>query len=493
MSETSGYRRDIGFFSATMIIAGSMIGSGIFIVSADIVRQVHTGPLLLLTWCITGTLTLCATLSFGELTGMLPKAGGMYVYMKEIYGPMTGFLYGWACFLVIECGSIAAVAVGSGRYMGTFFPAVSDSHWLLGPWNLKAWQATQDIALGPYEFGLTSSRAVGITVILVITLVNTYGVKLGAWTQNLFTVAKLGAMAALILFGLTMTPKLLPVEGPYVPPLSISPVTMLAALVVAQVGSFFSCDGWHYIGNVGSEIKNPKRTLPLSLLAGPIIVIGLYLLANLAYLRQLGPTGIATATENRVGAAALGAIFGPLGGSLMAGAIMISMFGYVNGASFTTARVYQAMGEDGLFPRGAGKLNRHGVPAWALWLQATWACLLTLTGTFEQLVDYSTFASLLFLVAVIAGLMVMRVKKPDLDRPYKTWGYPVVPLIYVLGAGSILGFLLRYKPAFTWPGLVLVLLGVPVYFLRSSSKPRPINRPPDHPHIGQDKGSRVRE
>ncbi|MBL0313121.1 MAG: amino acid permease [Holophagaceae bacterium] len=466
MSETSGYRRDIGFFSATMIIAGSMIGSGIFIVSADIVRQVHTAPLLLLTWCITGALTLCATLSYGELTGMMPKAGGMYVYLKESYGPMAGFLYGWACFLVIECGSIAAVAVGSGRYMGTFFPVVSDSRWLLGPWNLKGWQITQDIELGPYAFGLTSARAVGIAVIIVMTLVNTYGVKLGAWTQNLFTVAKLGAMAALILFGLTMAPKALPVAGPYIPPLSVAPITLLAALVVAQVGSFFSCDGWHYIGNVGSEIKNPKRTLPLALLAGPILVVTLYLLANLAYLRVLGPMGIATAAEDRVGAAALGAIFGPVGGSLMAGAIMISMFGYVNGASFTTARVYQAMGEDGLFAKGAGNLNRHGVPAWSLWLQAAWACILTLTGTFGQLVEYSTFASLLFLVAAITGMLVLRIKKPDLERPYKTWGYPIIPLIYILGAGSILGFLLRFKPAFTWPGLVLVLLGVPVYFWR---------------------------
>ena len=474
---SAGYRRDIGFFSATMIIAGSMIGSGIFIVSADIVRQVHTGPLLLLTWCITGILTLCATLSYGELTGMMPKAGGMYVYLKEIYGPMTGFLYGWTCFLVIESGAIAAVAVGSGRYIGTFMPSVSDARWLMGPWNLKAWQVTQDIAMGPYEFGLTSARAVGIAVIIVFTLLNTYGVKLGVWTQNLFTVAKLGAMAALIIFGLTMTPKILPVAGPYVPPLSIAPVTLLAALVVAQVGSFFSCEGWSYIGNVGSEIKNPKRTLPLSLLVGPGLVIGLYLLANLAYLRLLGPTGIASATDDRVGAAALGVIFGPMGGSLMAGAVVISMFGYVNGASFTTARVYQTMGDDGLFVGSAGKLNRHGVPGWALWLQAAWASILTLSGTFEQLVDYSTFAQLLFVVAAIAGVMVMRIKKPDLERPYKTWGYPVVPLIYILGAGSIMGFLLRYKPAFTWPGLVLVLLGVPVYFLRTRNKPLP-NQPP---------------
>ncbi|MBL0209786.1 MAG: APC family permease [Holophagaceae bacterium] len=493
MAEPSGYRRDIGFFSATMIISGSMIGSGIFIVSADIVRQVHTGPMLLLTWCITGALTLCATLSYGELTGMMPKAGGMYVYLREIYGPMAGFLYGWACFLVIECGSIAAVAVGSGRYMGSFFPAVNDARWLMGPWHIKAWQAMPGIALGPYEFGLTTARAVGIAVIFVIALVNTYGVKLGAWTQNLFSVAKLGAMAALILSGLLLAPKILPVAGPYVPPMDIAPVTLLAALVVAQAGSFFSCDGWHYIGNVGSEIRNPKRTLPLALLAGPTLVIGLYLLANLAYLRLLGPTGIATATEDRVGAAALGAVFGPLGGSLMAGAIMVSMFGFVNGASFTTARVYQAMGEDGLFIGGAGKLNRFGVPAWALWLQTIWACILTLTGTFEQLVEYCTFAQLLAVVSVVAGVVVLRIKKPDLARPYRTWGYPAVPMIYLLGAGGILVFLLRFKPGFTWPGLVLVLLGVPVYFWRSHYKSESGQRPPDHPHIGQDKGSRVRK
>lgn len=467
MSGSSGYRRDIGFFSATMLIAGSMIGSGIFIVSSDIVRQVHTGPMLIATWCLTGVLTLCATLSYGELTGMMPKAGGIYVFLREMYGPMAGFLYGWACFLVIESGAIAAVAVGSGKYMGTFAPAISEAHWLAGPWNVKAIQITGDIALGPYQFGLTTARAVGIAVILVISLVNTYGVKLGAWTMNIFTIAKLGAMAALIIFGLTMTPKIVPVAGPYLSPLGIAPVTLLAALMVAQVGSFFSCEGWSFIGNVAAEIKEPKRTLPLSLLVGPVVVIVLYLLANLAYLRLLGPTGIANAPDDRVGAAALGALFGPVGSSLMAGAIMISMFGYVNGASFTTARVYQAMGEDGLFLGGAGKLNSHGVPAWALWLQAGWACTLTLSGSFEQLVDYSTFAQLLFVVAVIAGVIVLRIKKPGMERPYKTWGYPVVPLLYVLGAGSILFFLLRYKPAFTWPGLILVLLGVPVYFLKS--------------------------
>ncbi len=466
MSGSSGYRRDIGFFSATMLIAGSMIGSGIFIVSADIVRQVHTGPMLLATWCLTGVLTLCATLSYGELTGMMPKAGGIYVYLREMYGPMAGFLYGWACFLVIESGAIAAVAVGSGKYMGTFVPAISEAHWLMGPWNIKALQITHDIALGPYEFGLTTARAVGIGVIIAISLINTYGVKLGAWAMNFFTVAKLGAMAALIIFGLTMTPKILPVAGLYVAPLGVAPITLLAALMVAQVGSFFSCEGWSFIGNVAAEIKEPKRTLPLSLLVGPVVVIGLYLLANLAYLRLLGPTGIANAPDDRVGAMALNALFGPIGGSLMAGAIMISMFGYVNGASFTTARVYQAMGEDGLFVGGAGKLNSHGVPAWALWLQAAWACVLTLSGSFEQLVDYSTFAQLLFVVAVIAGVIVLRIKRPSMERPYKTWGYPVVPVIYVLGAGSIMVFLLRYKPAFTWPGLVLVILGIPVYLWR---------------------------
>ncbi len=467
MPAPTGYRRDIGFFSATMLIAGSMIGSGIFIVSADIVRQVHTAPLLMATWGLTGVLTLCATLSYGELTGMMPKAGGIYVYLKEMYGPLWGFLYGWACFLVIESGAIAAVAVGSGKYLGAFVPAISEAHWLVGPWNLKALPIAGELVLGPYEFGLTTARAVGIGVIILLSLVNTFGVKLGAWAMNFFTLAKLGAMAALILFGLTLTPKLLPATGPYLPPSGLAPISVLAALMVAQVGSFFSCEGWSFIGNVAAEIKEPKRTLPLSLLVGPVVVIILYLLANLAYLRLLGPTGIANAADDRVGAAALGAIFGPIGTTLMAGAIMVSMFGYVNGASFTTARVYQAMGEDGLFFGSVGRLNRHGVPAWALWLQAGWACILTLTGTFEQLVDYSTFAQLLFVVAIIAGVIVLRIRQPGLERPYRTWGYPVVPLVYVLGAGSIMLFLLRYKPAFTWPGLVLVLLGIPVYLVKS--------------------------
>ncbi|HEU4952202.1 MAG TPA: amino acid permease [Holophagaceae bacterium] len=462
---TTGYRRELGLFSSTMIVAGSMVGSGIFIVSADIMRQVHTAPMLMLTWLVAGLFTICATLSYGELTGMIPKAGGLYVFLREGYGPLMGFLYGWCCFLVIESGAIAAVGVGAGKYLGALWPSVDDARWI-GPHALiPAFHLPFGLVLGPYHFGLTGARLVGIGLIAAIALLNTYGVRLGAWIQNTFTVAKLAALGALILLGLLLAPKAAPAAAA-IGPAPSSLTGFLTVLLVAQIGAFFSCDGWNFVGNVASEIKEPKRTLPLALLIGPASVIVLYLLANLAYLRLLGPAGIAGAPEDRVGAAALGALFGPAGSTLMAGAILVSMIGYVNGASFTSARVYQAMGEDGLFGAGADRLNRHGVPAISLWLQAGWACLLTLTGTFEQLVDFTEFAQLLFVVATIAAVILLRRKRPDLERPYKVWGYPVVPLVYILGSGSILVLLLRYKPAFTWPGLILALLGVPVYYWR---------------------------
>lgn len=462
---TTGYRRELGLFSSTMIVAGSMVGSGIFIVSADIMRQVHTPFMLMLTWLVAGAFTICATLSYGELTGMIPKAGGLYVFLKEGYGPLMGFLYGWCCFLVIESGAIAAVGVGAGKYLGALVPAVDDARWI-GPHALiPGIHLPFGMELGPYHFGLTGARTVGMAVICAIALLNTYGVKLGAWIQNTFTVAKLAALGGLIVLGLALAPKVAPAAAS-VGPGPVSFGGMLTVLLVAQIGAFFSCDGWNFVGNVASEIKEPKRNLPLALLIGPAGVIALYLLANLAYLKLLGPAGIAGAPEDRVGAAALGALFGPTGSTLMAGAILISMIGYVNGASFTSARVYQAMGEDGLFGAGADRLNRHGVPAVSLWLQAGWACLLTLTGTFDQLVDFTEFAQLLFVVATIFAVILLRRKRPDLERPYKVWGYPVVPLLYVFGSGSILVLLLRYKPSFTWPGVILALLGVPVYFWR---------------------------
>jgi APA family basic amino acid/polyamine antiporter len=466
---SSGYRRELGLFSSTMIVAGSMVGSGIFIVSADIMRQVHTAPMLLLTWVVAGLLTLCATLSYGELTGMLPKAGGIYVFLKEGYGPLMGFLYGWSCFLVIESGAIAAVAVAAGKFLGAFAPAVSDARWIGFHATVPTFHLL-GLELGPYDMGLTSVRLVGIFVVLAICLLNTYGVKLGALIQNTFTVAKLAALGALIVLGLLLAPKVAPSAAPVGPgPGSLK--AMLTMVLVAQLGAFFACDGWNFVGNVASEIKEPKRTLPLALLIGPAGVICLYLLANLAYLKLLGPAGIANAPDGRVGATALSALFGPAGETLMAGAILISMIGYVNGASFTTARVYQAMGEDGLFAGGAGRLNRHGVPAAALWLQAAWACVLTLTGTFDQLVDFTEFAQLLFVVAMIAGVILLRRTRPDLERPYRVWGYPVVPLVYVLGGLAIAVLLLQNKPSYTWPGLLLALLGVPVYLWRRKTDP----------------------
>jgi len=462
---TEGFRRHVGLFSAVMLIAGSMIGSGIFIVSADMVRTGSTGGFLLAGWALTAILTIFAALSYGELAGLFPKAGGQYTYLREIYGPFTGFLYGWTFFAIIECGTIAAVAAGFGKYLGSFIPWVSDAHWLLGPYKVTAFHLTSTIAVGPYDLGLTSARAAGIAMILFLSATNMLGVRLGARVQNIFTVAKIGSLAALVILGLVMTPRSAPVPGPFIPPEGSLLLPFLVALLVVQTGSMFSADAWNSITFIAGEVKEPKRTIPWALLIGTGLVCGLYLLANVAYLRVLGPTGIASAPGDRVGSMALTLLFGPLGGLVMAGAILISMFGCENGLVLSGARVYHAMAEDGLFLPAAGRLNGRGVPAFALGIQALWASLLTLSGTYGQLLDYVVFAALLFYVLTVGGVIVLRIRKPDLERPVKVFAYPLLPAIYLMGALAIMGALLVYRPAFTWPGLVLVAAGIPVFFL----------------------------
>lgn len=462
---TEGYRRHVGLFSATMLIAGSMIGSGVYIVAADIVRVGHSGSFLLAAWTLTAVMTLLGALCYGELAGMFPQAGGQYAYLREAYGPLTGFLYGWTFFAVIECGTIAAVAVGFGKYLSAFLPWVSETRWLAGPFHLPALQATREIAVGPYDLGLTSARLAGILLILLLSLVNAFGVRLGARVQNLFTVAKIGSLAALIVFGLVLTPSAPADPAPYSSGPGASTLPFLVLLLVVQTGSLFSADAWNSVTFIAGEVKEPRRTIPLSLLIGTSLVCGLYLLANWAYLRVLGPAAIATAPLDRVGSLALKALFGPPGELLMAGAILWSMVGCQNGLVLSGARVYQAMAADRLFLPPAAGLNRHGVPGFALGIQALWASALTLSGSYGQLLDYVIFAALLFYVLTVAAVIVLRRRSPHLERPVRTPLHPLLPLLYLACALAVMGALLLHRPAFTWPGLVIVVMGLPVYFL----------------------------
>ncbi len=460
-----GYRRDIGLFSATMLVAGSMIGSGIFLVSAEIMRTGHTSGFLMLSWALAGLLSISGALSFAELGSVHAKAGGYYVYLREAFGPLAGFLCGWTSFLVIECGSIAAVAVGFGRYLGTFVPAVNDTVWWVGPLRMTAWhpfpQGAPDFALGPYELGLTPARAAGIALILLFMGIHAHGVKLGAWVQNIFSMGKLVALGALIVLGLTLKPHVAPSMAPVVAEAGSLP--FLVALLVAQVGCLFSGDGWQYLAMVGGEIKEPRRTLPRAMFLGTALVFGLYLLANLGYLRVLGPAGIAHAPGDRVASTALGALLGGSAELLMAGAILMSMVGWMNGGTLTSARVYQAMAEDSLFFQGAAKLNDHGVPMSSMRIMAAWACVLTLTGSYSQLLDYIIFSALLFYAATAAGSLVLR-RKATATEGYRA--PTLLTLIYVAGSGAILISLLIHRPSFSIPGLVLVLLGIPAYLLQ---------------------------
>lgn len=465
----SGYRRHVGLFSATMLIAGSMIGSGVFIVAGDMVRTGRSGGFLLAAWGLTAVLTLFAALSYGELAGLFPKAGGQYTYLRETYGPATGFLYGWTFFMVIECGTIAAVAVGFGKYLGTFLPWVTDATWIGPHLDVPLIQVTRSIAVGPYHLGLTPSRLSGIAVVALLTAVNLFGVRLGARIQNLFTVAKIGGLAALVLLGLLLKPAVVPSQAPFLPADGATALPFLTALLVVQTGSMFSADAWNAVTFIAGEVKAPERTIPYALLIGTSLVCGLYLLANAAYLRVLGPGGIALAPQDRVGSSALQALLGSGGGLIMAGSILVSMFGCLNGLILSGARVYQRMAEDRLFYPRAATLNAHGVPAFGLWIQALWTCLLTLTGTYGQLLDFIMLPTILFYVFTVGGVILLRLRRPELDRPVKVWGYPFIPTLYLVGACAIIGALFIHRPSYSWPGLALVALGWPVYL---AVKPR---------------------
>jgi APA family basic amino acid/polyamine antiporter len=488
--------KGLGLLSATTLVMGSMIGSGIFIVSADISRLVDSPALLLAAWIVTGFMTIVGALCYGELAAMMPHAGGQYVYLREALGPIWGFLYGWTLFLVIQTGTIAAVGVAFGKFIGIFFPSISSSHWLIHiahvpPVHIGA------MVLGNMDVGVSTQNLTAILVITFLSVVNIFGVKFGAAIQNVFTTAKTAALLGLVILGTfvgrnatalaanfganfwrnvafhAMHPVQVGVGGPVVL------VGTIAIVAVAQVGSLFSADAWNNVTFTAGEVKNPQRNLPLSLAIGTGVVILLYTLANFVYLAVLplagdphGATilsrGIQYASEDRVATAVVQQIFGPSGAGIMAVAILISAFGCINGMLLAGARVYYAMAKDGLFFAGAGKLHtRYRTPVHALVLQCIWTCILCVSGSYGQLLDYIIFAVMVFYILTIGGLIVLRVKRPNAPRPYRAVGYPILPIIYILMAIYIDGVLLLYKPQYTWPGLIIVLLGIPVYFLWS--------------------------
>jgi len=486
----------LGLFSSTAIVIGSMIGSGIFIVPAEISRGVGSPALLIGAWLVTAVMTIIGALSYGELAAMMPKAGGQYVYLREALGPMWGFLFGWTLFLVIQTGTIAAVAVAFGKFLGVFFPAISSSHWLVHLGHVPALRIGP-MVLGNMDIGLNTANLTGIIVVLLLTGVNILGVRLGALVQNVFTTAKTAALLGLVILGFwfgrnpaaiaanfghnfwqgaswhTLHPVQVGVGGP------IAMVGLFTILAVVQTGALFSADAWNNVTFTAGEIRNPKRNLPLSLVLGTVIVISLYIGANFVYLLVLplhgdphGATafarGIQYAAEDRVATAVLQQIFQNGGAFLMAAAILISTFGCANGMILAGARVYYAMSCDGLFFKATSRLHpRSKTPVAALLIQAAWTSFLCLTGSYSQLLDYIICTELIFYILTISCLFVLRKRRPDAERPYRAVGYPVLPALYIGMAAWICVVLLRYKPQFTWPGLLIVLLGMPVYWIWS--------------------------
>ena len=472
------FNRGLGLYDATMVVVGSMIGSGIFLVPADMARQLGSPGWLLVAWVVTGVLTIAAALSYGELAAMMPRAGGQYVYLREAFSPLWGFLYGWTLFLVIQTGTIAAVAVAFARFLGVLWPAIGEEHYIIAPVHLTT----------GYALSLSTAQLVGVLLIALLTWSNTRGLEYGKIVQNIFTTAKTGALIALIGLGLVLGWNAGAVDVNFgafwsprgqvdiVPGLSaLTAFGLFVAICVAQTGSLFSADSWHNITFTAGEVKDPRRNLPLSLVLGTGAVITLYLLANVAYIVTLPLEHIQHAPSDRVATATLNAIFPGLGATLMAIAIMVSTFGCNNGLILAGARAYYAMARDGLFFRRVGQLNAAKVPAAGLVLQGVWAAALVLPRNFDvatgkygnlysNLLDYVVSAALIFYILTIAGVFRLRQTRPHADRPYRAFGYPVVPALYILGASAILLVLFAYRAKTTWPGLFIVLLGLPVYY-----------------------------
>jgi APA family basic amino acid/polyamine antiporter len=465
MSEAGGARKEghfvrgLGLLDATNLVAGGMIGSGIFVVSQDIAAGVGTPGWLLMSWIVVAVMTLLVSLAYGEMAAMFPQAGGQYVYLRESYSPMFGFLYGWTLFMVIQSGSIAAVGVAFARYLGVLLPWISSERWVFHLGDLHAMGKTIPI-------GMSTAQLVGILVIALLTANNAISLNAGKWVQNVFTIAKIVSLASLVVIGLAFgRPDSAMHEGlfarqtgaPFVPG------PLFTAFFTTMVGSMFAADAWNNVTFVAAEVKNPRRNIPLALLFGAGGVVLLYLLVNVGYLNLLPLRAIADAPEQRVAAAAVGRLV-PWGAAAISIVVMVSTFGCLNGMILTGPRLYWAMAKDGIFFKSAGHLGaKSGVPTNALVLQGVWSAVLALSGTYGDLLDYVIFASLLFYVLTVVGVFILRKRAPDLERPYRTWGYPIAPALYIVAASVMMGVLLIYKPAYTWPGLGIVLAGVPVY------------------------------
>jgi basic amino acid/polyamine antiporter, APA family len=475
-------QKRVNLFDGISIVAGAMIGSGIFIVSADIARSVGSPGWMLIVWLITGLITIIGAISYGELASMMPHVGGQYVYLKEAYHPILGFLFGWTTFLVIQCGSIAAVAVAFAKFTGVLIPWISDRNILM--------------QIGPLK--INSTMVVAIASIIFLTWLNTKGIVTGKTVQNLFTSTKVLSLLGVILIGFFATKAIgsfeinkavfwdasqMTPDGRTIP---IGGFALVAAIGTALVGSLFSSDAWYNVTYISGEVINPKRNVPLSLLFGTLLVSVLYMLINLVYIKILPLSGspdgadvlsrgIQYATDDRVATSAMSVVFGDSAAVIMAVFIMISTFGCNHGLILAGPRVYYAMAKDKLFFKKVGEINRHGVPGFAITVQGIWSVLLCLSGTYSDLLDYVIFAVLIFFTLTILAIFILRKKRPDIPRPYKAFGYPVIPAIYILTTITIMVILLIYKPRYTFPGLIIVIMGIPVYYIW-----RRLNRNPEN-------------
>jgi basic amino acid/polyamine antiporter, APA family len=474
MAEQTSFKPTLGLFDGTMIVAGSMIGSGIFIVSADITRYVGSAGWLVAVWLLTGFMTLTAALSYGELSGMFPKAGGQYVYLKEAYNPLMGFLYGWSFFAVIQTATIAAVGVAFSKFLAYMVPELGNSYFLFDAGIIKVY----------------SGQLVAIFIIVLLTYINSKGVREGKIIQVIFTSAKLLALFGLIIFGFLLVKQSFWAEnwktgftamqdlghkdaaGALSPSgwSAISGSALMGAIAAAMVGSIFSSDAWNNVTFIAGEMKNPKRNIGLSLFLGTLIVTVIYVSANLMYLNVLPLNHLAFPTDDRVAVAAANQIFPSFGTILIALLIMVSTFGCNNGLILAGARVYYTMAKDGLFFKKVGNLNKNAVPQFALWIQCLVACAWSLSGKYGQLLDMISFVVVLFYMLTILGIFILRKKRPDMERPYKAFGYPVLPIMYILMGAIFCILLIIYKPEFTWPGFIIVLIGIPLYFIAISQQ-----------------------
>ncbi|QJD97156.1 amino acid permease [Mucilaginibacter robiniae] len=459
-------KHELGLLDGTMLVAGSMIGSGIFIVSADIIRNVGSAGWLIAVWLITGFMTLTAAVSYGELSAMFPKAGGQYVYLKEAYNKLIAFLYGWSFFAVIQTGTIAAVGVAFSKFAAYLIPAVSEDNILFS------------FPIGSYLFNFSAAQLVSIILIILLTYINTRGVKGGKLIQTTFTLTKLLSLFGLIVFGFialkgnvwhanwsqAWSMHSLGKDG-NVTAATYTTAAALGAIAASMVGSIFSSDAWNNVTFIAGEMKNPQRNIGLSLFLGTMIVTLIYVLANVMYTAVLPLHDIASAEKDRVAVSASHIIFGDIGTIIIALMIMVSTFGCNNGLILAGARVYYTMAKDGLFFKKTGTLNENAVPEFGLWIQCLVASLLCLSGKYGDLLDMISFVVVIFYVLTILGIYILRVKRPNAPRPYKAFGYPVLPAIYILMGIAFCILLIIYKPQYTWPGLIIVLIGIPIYFI----------------------------